>query len=103
MFQDVGDKRDSINKEVTLTLDNGNTVTFSVVDIVNGLVNETDFQTAVNNLQQDVVAAIAESKEYTDNQLSILGDIDFESTGMVITNIIRNSNNANDIWEKEDK
>lgn len=39
---------------ITLTLQNGNTTTFSIVDIISGLVNESTFQEAVNLFNKEI-------------------------------------------------
>ena len=45
---------DRTTKEIVLTLQSGTTVRFSVADLVSGLVSETDFNSAVQSLQNSI-------------------------------------------------
>lgn len=57
----VGADYDSTNKSIILTLQSGSTVSFSVADLVSGLVSESDLNTALSAL-----ATVATSGSYTD-------------------------------------
>lgn len=50
----VGASYDSTTKEIILTLKNGNTVKFSIADLISGLVNETTFNATVEVLETDI-------------------------------------------------
>ena len=50
----VGASYDSANKSIILTLQSGSTVSFSVADLVSGLVSESDLNTALSTLQSSI-------------------------------------------------
>lgn len=52
----VNARYDSTNKLIILTLQNGTEVSFSVADLVSGLVDETTFNTAIQGLQNNINA-----------------------------------------------
>jgi len=69
----VNGSYDSATKEVILTLDNGNTVKFSVADLVSGLQNEI---TATNKLASDLVDDTDQNNKFmTANEKSKLSGI----------------------------
>lgn len=49
---------DAVNKDIELVLKNGNTVSFSVADLVAGLVSESAFNAAIEDLKSKIQAKI---------------------------------------------
>lgn len=68
----VGGEYDEKNKSIILTLKNGQTVEFSVADLVSGLQTEI---TAQNPLSADLVAETANKNFVTSEEKSDIGDI----------------------------
>ena len=67
---------DSTTKEIVLTLQSGSTVRFSVADLVSGLVTESDFQDAI----QDIEDALADKQDIINAQNKLDADYVDDST-----------------------
>ena len=105
----VGGSYDNVNKKVVLTLDNGNTVEFSVADLVSGLIAYSDFNVtggAVTSVSiNGVNYAVAENVAITTLPKVVQSTTDLPETNdgymyLVLDNGYLYTYDANDGWEQ---
>lgn len=64
----VGGRYDKIEKKVILVLQNKNEISFEIAELVSGLVNEGDFEAALNDMA-DVTLSLSQSIQTLDNKI----------------------------------
>ena len=89
----VSGEYDSDTKSIILTLQNGNTITIPVSDLVDGLVDTTTFETAIQGIEDSLDTKANKSETY--NRDYIDGKLDLKADKTTTTSLQNQINNLN--------
>ncbi len=96
---------DSTNKQIILTLQNGNTITISVSDLVSGLIPTSDIVDNLNSTDSTKVLSAKQGRELNQNKVAKVATANqvygTNGSGAQTTYTISTSNNANTVAQRD--
>lgn len=90
----VSGRYDSVNQKIILTLENGNTIDIPVSSLVSGLVNQSDFDAAMNNKVDKVTGKGLSTNDFT-NSYKTQSDTDHQSIATINDKIPDDASSSN--------